>query len=683
LKTNSGTKRTMENPFRSWLNIVIMVGWVSCFLLPFNTAMAQNHEKNATTAENKTAQEQLNPSQPVSIDFNNVDINVLVKFISEMTGKNFVVDQRVKGKVTIISPSKISVAEAYRVFESVLEVHGYTTVQAGKIIKIVPAPDARSKNIETRLREESSVAEDKVVTQLIPLKYANPSEVKKLLSPLVSKSSVILDYPPTNMLIVTDVYSNIKRLQKIVATIDIMGIGQELSILPLNHANAKDLVKILQSVFTARKTKSKKAAVTDTINFVADDRTNTLIVLASKTNTHRIKELVDMLDKETPKGKEGIHVYYLENAVAEDLAKVLQELPTQKSAQGSSKDPKKAPLISSGVIIKADKATNSLIIMAEKEDYNFLETIIKKLDIPRSMVYIECLIMEVNLDKDFNIGTEWTAAGETTYNGRQGAYGGGFSGQDPGYSNIAGMGGGITGVGTFPPGLSLGVLGEFIEVGGIKFPSIAAVVQAYKKDKDVHILATPQLLTTDNEEASINVGKNVPFQTRSAAETGIETYSSYEYRDVGITLKITPHISKERFVRLTIFEEITKLDELATTSPDRPTTLKRTIETTVIVNDKNTIVLGGLIDDSFSRTENKIPCLGDIPLLGWFFKSVSESREKTNLFVFLTPHVIENEEEAAAIYGKKKGTLDEKKAGSIKMYDNDPVFQQQILNEDE
>ena len=673
----------MENPFRSWLNIVIVVGWVSCFLLPFNTAMAQNHEKNATKAENKTAQKQLNSSQPVSIDFNNVDINVLVKFISEMTGKNFIVDQRVKGKVTIISPSKISVAEAYRVFESVLEVHGYTTVEAGKIIKIVPAPDARSKNIETRLREESSVAEDKVVTQLIPLKYANPSEVKKLLSPLVSKSSVILDYPPTNMLIVTDVYSNIKRLQKIVETIDIMGIGQELSILPLNHANAKDLVKILQSVFTARKTKSKKAAVTDTINFVADDRTNTLIVLASKTNTHRIKELVDMLDKETPKGKEGIHVYYLENAVAEDLAKVLQELPTQKSAQGSSKDPKKAPLISSGVIIKADKATNSLIIMAEKEDYQFLETIIKKLDIPRSMVYIECLIMEVNLDKDFNIGTEWTAAGETTYNGRQGAYGGGFSGQDPGYSNIAGMGGGITGVGTFPPGMSLGVLGEFIEVGGIKFPSIAAVVQAYKKDKDVHILATPQLLTTDNEEASINVGKNVPFQTRSAAETGLETYSSYEYRDVGITLKITPHISKERFVRLTIFEEITKLDELATTSPDRPTTLKRTIETTVIVNDQNTIVLGGLIDDSFSRTENKIPCLGDIPLLGWFFKSVSESREKTNLFIFLTPHVIENEEEAAAIYNKKKGPMDKKRSGSIKMYDEDPVFQQQIIEDNE
>ena len=673
LYTDSKPNGDKTFPNRSWPATIVIAALMFSLLLLGGRSLAQ---ENAGKAPQK-----LNPSQPVSIDFNNVDINVLIKFISEMTGRNFVVDQRVKGKVTIISPSKISVEEAYRVFESVLEVHGYTTVKSGKITKIVPAPDARSKSIETRLKEESGLPEDKVVTQLIPLKYANPSEVKKLLSPLVSKSSVILDYPPTNMLIVTDVYSNIRRLQKIVASIDIMGIGQELSILPLQYASAKDLVKILQSVFKADRARSKKIAATDTVNFVSDDRTNTLIVLASKTNTHRIRELIDMLDKETPKGKEGIHVYYLENAVAEDLAKVLQELPTQKSTKGTSTDPKKAPVISSEVIIKADKATNSLIIMAKKEDYLFLETIIKQLDIPRSMVYIECLIMEVNLDKDFNLGTEWTAAGEVSYNGREGAYGGGFSGQDPCYSNIGGLGGGISGIGTFPPGLSVGVLGEFIEVGGVRFPSIAAVVQAYKKDKDVHILATPQLLTTDNEEASINVGKNVPFQTRSAAETGVETYSSYEYRDVGITLKITPHISKERFVRLTIFEEITKLDELATTSPDRPTTLKRTIETTVIVNDKNTIVLGGLIDDSFSRTENKIPCLGDIPLMGWLFKSVSESREKTNLYVFLTPHVIENEEEAAAIYGNKRGDMEEKRSGSIKMYDDEPVYQQQIIDE--
>ena len=254
LKTDSGTNPSATNHFRSWLNLVIVIGWVFFSLLLGNTAVAQNHEKKTQQKVDTATPATLKPSQPVSIDFNNVDINVLVKFISEMTGKNFIVDQRVKGKVTIISPSKISVEEAYHVFESVLEVHGYTTVKSGKIIKIVPAPDARSKNIETKIKEESGLAEDKVVTQLIPLKYANPSEVKKLLSPLVSKSSVVLDYPPTNMLIVTVVFYKIKRFQKFIDIIDIMVFGQELSILTLQHANAKDLVKIMLSVFTASKT---------------------------------------------------------------------------------------------------------------------------------------------------------------------------------------------------------------------------------------------------------------------------------------------------------------------------------------------------------------------------------------------------------------------------------------------
>jgi general secretion pathway protein D len=603
----------------------------------------------------------------VSIDFNNVDINVLIKFISELTGENFVIDQRVKGKVTIISPSKITVQEAFKVFESVLEVHGFTTVKAGKVTKIVPSPDARSKNIETRIKEEAASPADKVVTQLIRLKYADPAEIKKLFAPLVSKSSVVLDYSPTNVLIVTDVYSNIQRLLKILDAIDVTGIGQELSMIPLEHSSAKDLVKTLESVFASTVKTAQKGAGLKKINFVADDRTNTLIVMASKGDTDRIKQLIGILDKETPKGKETIHVYYLENASAEELAKVLQDLPTK---EGAKTDPQKtAPVISTRVKITADKATNSLIIMAEKEDYLFLESVITKLDIPRSMVYIECVIMEVNIDKDFLLGTEWTALGEGDYNGDPGYAGGGFSGQG-GYGNIGGLSGALTGFGSFPAGFSLGVFGEYIDIGGVKFPSLAAIVQAYKKDKDVHILSTPQILTTDNEEAKINVGKNVPYQTRSAAEGGVDTYSSYEYRDVGILLKITPHISQDRFVRLNVFQEVTKLDSLSSAVSDRPTTLKRTIETTVVVNDQNTIVIGGLIDDSFSRTVNKTPCLGDIPILGWLFRSDSESREKTNLYVFLTPRVIKNPGEATQIYEEKKKAIDTIEETSIKMYDS-------------
>ncbi len=599
----------------------------------------------------------------VSIDFNDVDISVFIKFISELTKKNFVVDKRVKGKVTIISPEKISIKEAYKVFESVLEVHGYTTVKTGKIIKIIPAPDARSKNIETRFNEELASPEDKVVTQLILLEYADPAEIKRLFAPMISKSSVVLAYPPTNMMIVTDVYSNIRRLLGILEVIDVKGIGQELSIIPLEFADAAKLVKLLDSVFKTKK-KPKKGDIGKETRFVTDERTNTIVLLASEDDTVRIKKLIAMLDKEVPRGKEKIHVYYLENATAEDLAKVLQELPAKQKA--TIKGKKETPLISGDVIIKADKATNSLIIMADKDDYLVLEEIIKKLDIPRAMVYIECLIMEVNVNKEFDLGTEWQAGGKTSYDDKSGFFGGGFGGSNN-YGNTTGMVNPLTGAVSLPPGFSLGVLGEVVKIGDIIFPNIAAIIQAYKKDKDVYILSTPQILTTDNEEASITVGKNIPYITRQdTTSIGTTDYSNYEYKDVGITLKITPQISKDRMVRLKIEQEVTKLE--SSSGEFRPTTLKRTIDTTVIVKDKNTVVIGGLIDDSFSNIEYRVPCLGNIPLLGWAFKSMSKSNDKTNLFVFLTPHVIKNPEEADTVYKEKKDRIDKIKEGNIKMY---------------
>ncbi len=601
----------------------------------------------AVGAEKKAGQ----TDRLVSIDFNNVDLNVLIKFISELTGKNFVIDQRVKGKATIISPSKISIVEAYKVFESVLEVHGFTTIPAGKIIKIVPSPDARSKNIETRLREESGAAADKVVTQLIPLKYATASEIKKLFAPLVSKSSIILDYSPTNTLIVTDVYSNIQRLTKILEAIDILKSGQELSIVSLVYADAQNMAKTLGSIFGAAVSKTQKSAgPTRLIKFVADDRTNTLIILASEGDTIKIKDLIAVLDTETPKGKETIHVYYLENAIAEDLASVLEALPSKKT---DSKTAKAAPVVSSKVRIMADKVTNSLIITAEKDDYQTLEAVIKKLDIPRSMVYIECLIMEVDVEKDFLLGTEWVVGDKFRFNGDSYGAAGGFSGSDPGYSNLRGLSGGLTGIASYPPGYSMGVFGDSISVGGVTFPSLGAIVQAYKRDKDVNILSTPQILTTDNQEATINVGKNVPYQTRSAAESGTETYSSYEYKDVGVILKITPHSTQEKFVRLVINLQVTQLDDLATSTADRPTTFKRTIDTTVIVKDEETVVIGGLIDDRTTKTSYGVPCLGDIPIIGWAFKTDNDALEKTNLFIFLTPRVVVNPVEAQALYEMK------------------------------
>jgi general secretion pathway protein D len=615
------------------------------------------------TQKKKVPLKQEPDTRYVTIDFDNVDIGLFIKFISELTGKNFVIDDGVKGKVTIISPTKISVKEAYRVFESVLDVHGFTTVPAGSIIKIVPALHARSKNIETRLREEAIAPEDKVVTQLIPLAYANPDELIKLFAPLISKSSLTVSYPPTRMLIVTDVLSNIKRLLKIVEAIDVKGIGEEISVIPLEHATASNLSKPLVSIFQEATQRAKKGApIGPVVRIMADERTNSLIILATEDDTLRIRKLIKLLDKEIPRGEGDIHVYYLQNANAEDLVKVLLALPSDEKKQAEKG---KAPVISKEVQIVADKATNSLVIKAKKQDYLVLEDIIKKLDIPRTMVYIEALIMEVNVDKEFRLGVEWLGMEDFTYHGRKGGVftGSGGAGGVGDYSGITGLLGG-----SLPSGFSLGVVGEAITIGNVVFPNIAAILQAYQKDSDVNILSTPQILTTDNEEAEIKVGENVPYLTTTGTTTttGI-SYESYEYKDVGVTLKITPQINQERFVRLKIFQENVTLKKGA--EEYRPTTLKRSAETTVIVKDKNTVVIGGIIGETTERGAYQVPCLGDIPGLGLLFKSKSRTRNKTNLFVFLTPHIIENPIEARKIYDEKKEEIEKIKGGAIKMYE--------------
>ncbi len=594
----------------------------------------------------------------VSIDFNNVDISVFVKFISELTGKNFIIDQRIKGKVTIISPAKISVAEAYRVFESVLEVHGFSTVDSGKVIKIVPSAAARSKSIETRLKEEYGPVADKIVTQLIPLTYADPVEIKRLFTPLVSKSSVVLAYTPTNTLIITDVMSNIKRLMRILKTIDIPGVGKGITIIPIEYAEAPKLVTLLGSIFKPTRTRVKKGAGAATpTTIVADERTNTIVMVASDDDTARIKSLISVLDVETPRGKEKIHVYYLEHASAEEMVKVLMELPQKQTTAAKGK--KSAPVVSEKVRVTADKATNSLIIMADSEDYVTLEKIIKKIDIPRAMVYIESLIMEVNVNKNFELGTEWTVGGKTTVDNHQTVFGGGYK-SDSALTTYSGT------VPVLPSGLSLGMFGESLTIAGVTFPSVSAVVNAYKKDKDVHILSTPQIMTMENETAKIYVGKNVPYQTKSTT-TDNDTYNSFEYKDVGKTLEITPQISKDRMVRLNIALETTSLES---TTDNRPTTLKRTVDTTVIVKDNHTVVIGGLIDDSVSATDYKIPCLGDIPGFGMLFNSKARDNEKTNLFIFLTPRVIQNINEADAVYKSKKEKISQIKEKQIKLYNS-------------
>jgi general secretion pathway protein D len=617
--------------------------------------------------------------QFVSIDFNNVDISLFIKFMSELTGTNFVVDNAVKGKVTIISPARISLDEAYKVFESVLEVNGFTTVRAGEVVKIIPAPEARTKNITTLLELEKANPEDKVITQLIPLKYADPEEVKRLFTPLVSKNSIILGYAPANTVIITDMQSNIQRLAKILKQIDQPGVGQQISIIALQNADAAKLVTLLTNLFktTAAPRPQGGATADKQPVIVADERTNTVVILANDQDTLRIKNLVALIDKETPRGRGRINVYYCEHASAEDLAKVLQEIPSQQGSAGSvggaggtgTGASSRAPtaVVLGKVQINADKATNSLIVMADKEDYEVMEAVIKKLDIPRSMVYIESLIMEVNAQKSLDIGIRWQLFEDTRINNNRGVYGGGFSGTSTAASAISGL--------LNPTGLALGMLTEPFTIGGVTVSNITAIINAVKTDDDFRILSTPQILTTDNEEARITVGENRPFQTRATTDVSGGTYESFEYRDVGKILKITPHVSEGRNVRLKLSLEVTSLDRVATATTGltstKPVTQKRTIDTTVLVQDNHTIVIGGLIDDSRNTNETKVPGLGDIPLLGWLFKTQSKGDQKTNLYIFLTPRVIKNPAEADRILSEKRPPPDNLpamvKEGEIKL----------------
>jgi general secretion pathway protein D len=310
--------------------------------------------------------------------------------------------------------------------------------------------------------------------------------------------------------------------------------------------------------------------------------------------------------------------------------------------------------------------------MADKEDYMVLEDVIQKLDIPRSMVYIEALFMEVDMDTSLNIGIDWTAFGKASLGGKETLVGGGFS---PGFPQPSDL---------LQGGLTLGMLTEPLTIAGVTVSNITAIINAVKTDDDFRILSTPQVLTTDNEEARIVVGENRPFQTRATTDVSGGNFESFEYRDVAQTLKVTPHVTENRLVRMQINLEVTNINQAATltTSSTLPVTNKRTVDTTVIVRDQQTIVIGGLIDDTATDNENKVPALGDIPLLGWLFKNKSKTRNKTNLYVFITPRVIKNPEEANLIYKGKKEQIDTIKGGSIKFNEKHPSGPNNI-NEEE
>ena len=612
----------------------------------------------------------------ITMNFKDVDLQVFIKFISELTGKNFLIDPNVKGTVTIISPQKVTVDEVYKVFLSVLEVNGFTVIEAGQVSKVVPTAAAKTKATETFLEKKLRAPEDKIVTQLVPLKHAESVNLARLLASLVEKTGLLVPYAETNTLIVIDTMSNINRLVRIITELDVPG-DEEIWVTQLKYAKADDLAKKLATLFQERRGAAgagqQAGLVRSDLKILPDERTNSLVVLAGPNPMAKIKVLVERLDQRQVRPRENIHIYSLQNAVAENLAKVLMEIP----GKGTKDEKAKAAPVSKDVQISADKATNTLVIIAEPEEYAILEEVIRKLDEPRPLVYVEALIMEVSATKALDLGVEWRLG--NTYDGGYGAgqpggvYFGGSQGANTPVADALNSGT-ITGL---PAGFVAGVIGKGITLGPITFPTIAAFVRAVKTDSDFNVISTPQILTLDNEEASIEVGQNIPFVTQvvESSQTTDRPIQNFQYKDVGVTLKVTPQINEDGFIRLKIEESVKAVISQTALQGSvlAPTTTYRTAKTSIMVKDGETAVIGGLIEARLDRGKTSTPCLGDIPAFGWLFKTTSDRDEKTNLMVFMTPRVARGVEDAKKIYDQKKGHMDKEAERALKAQEEEVI----------
>lgn len=571
-------------------------------------------------------------SKGVVLNFNEVDISTMVKFISDLTGKNFILDDRVKGKISVYSPSKLSTEEAYNVFTSVLELKGFTVVQSGKVAKIVPSSAAKQSGFKLLPQGEQAPVNESYIAQVTELEYITAQEALTFLQPMVSRDGHISAFGPGNLLLMVDSALNIRKLHDLLRSIDTERTREGLEIIYLKNASAESAAKIIQQWLSGSDGKPggqppTARAAGSTTNILADQRLNALLIFGNESTKKAIRELVAKLDVAPPEASSKVNVYYLENTDATEMAKVLDGVVKGISAPAAAAPgagaPQASPFESGKVTITPDKASNSLVIMASPTDYANLVQVIKKLDRRSKQVFVQVLIAEVSLDKSHELGLQW------------GVLGGGSPNST------------LTVAGMYDPLGTLSTIGGLLAVGGTLTPgvtaspiNVTAVLKALDKKGLLNILSTPNILTSDNKEAEINVGENVPFQGSSTVTTGFQT-TSVERKDIGINLKIKPQISEGDYIRMDINQEISAVKDSKGQAIDLVTT-KRSAKTSIVVKDKETVVIGGLIQDSEEESVSKVPLLGDIPLLGWLFKSKSKTRKKTNLMILLTPHIVKD-----------------------------------------
>jgi general secretion pathway protein D len=669
-------------------------------------------------------------ARKVTINFVDAPLSDVVKYMAEITGRNFILNDDLKGEVTIISHQAVSVPEAYEAFLSAMEMEGFTTVTVGKATKVVSTGVAANNPL--RVYQGGDIPyTDNYVTQIIQFENVQVSEISSVVKDLSGKGAKIIAYAPTNTLIITDAAVNIRRVYRIISQLDVASPKAKMELIPLSNATAAEIQRIIEQLYGSEESGSTSAASNRRSSrtrdrgtatrsnrkgsktsaaagasassvgkegkyiqkIISDERTNSLLVLANAEAMQAVKDLVAKLDVDVdPQSRAQIHVRYLEHAKSEDVAQVLSQLSQGGSSSSSSRNSAtrnrrgaattsrngrttgptpRGPLgadageggtsavaaFDSGLRITSDENTNSLVIIATRDQYAIIEKVIDQLDIPRKQVFVEAVILELSASDEFDVGLGVHLGKEQDLSSVVDSNEKGI-----GFGSVQ-MNGSSTGFSTdLLSGLAVGVYGPSIDVplaGGEAFsiPAFGIVLNALQSNGAVNIVSTPNLLTMDNEEAKIVVGRNVPFPVGTGRDNNNNPIISFQREDVAITLKVTPQINESNYVTLQVFQEVQEIEtdtsNLDPLTSGGPTTSKRSVESTVVVKDNQTIVLGGLIGETDSEVETKVPILGDLPLVGRLFRGRQVTRRKTNLLIFLTPHIISEPADLEEVYRVK------------------------------
>ncbi len=584
-------------------------------------------------------------AQTITLNLKDADINALIGTVAEVTGKNFIIDPRVKGKVTVISSRAMDGEEVYQVFLSILKVHGFAAVPSGPVIKILPDVSAKQDSIPNA-GDDAPGRGDQMVTRVVQVDNVAAAQLVPILRPLVPQQGHLAAYPATNVLIMSDRAENVSRLVSIIRRIDTVS-DSEIEVIRLEYASAAEVVRILNAISRGEQAKGKGGAPSGGETLVADERTNSVLLGGDRANRLRLRAIISHLDTPLERGG-NTKVIYLKYAKAVDLVEVLTGVGESQAEEAKGKQPAAAAGRDKQLDIQADEATNSLVITAPPSLMQSLESVIRQLDIRRSQVLVDAIIAEIGESRARDLGVQWAVfdlSGTT-------APVGGTNFTNTGNSLVDLANGVLDGeIPAIVPGLSFGVgkLGN----DGVNF---AAVVNALAGDSDVNILSTPSLLTLDNEEAEIVVGQNVPFVTGSFTSTGaaqgsVNPFQTVQREDVGITLKVKPQINEGDSIVMEITQEVSTISDDAQAVDI--ITNKRNIKTNVLVDNNHVIVLGGLIEDQVRESEQKVPLLGDIPYLGALFRSKSVDRGKVNLMVFLHPVILRDNIKADSYTAEK------------------------------